>query len=90
MRDFTLENGLKKELSKLKKKSKVRYLGVREKMQEILNVKSVEHYKNLKKPLQKYKRVHIDSSFVLIFSYNSKTDVVNFFKLDHHDNIYKY
>ena len=76
MRSFRIEKELLKELSKIKKKASKRYHIIKSKMQEILNVNSVDHYKNLKKPLQKYKRVHIDSSFVLIFSYNSKEDSI--------------
>jgi len=50
-----------------------------------------EHtYKFLKKPLQKFNRVHIDKSFVLIFKidHSRKTIVVYYF--DHHDKIYKW
>lgn len=89
MRSFEIEEQLQKELSKMKKKAHKRFLIVKSKILEILTIKSVEHYKNLKKPLQKYKRVHIDSSFVLIFSHNNKADSIRFIKLEHHDNVYK-
>ncbi|MFT4326163.1 MAG: type II toxin-antitoxin system RelE family toxin [Candidatus Woesearchaeota archaeon] len=89
MRSFGIEEQLVKDLSKLKKKANKRYLIIKAKIEEILTVHSVEHYKNLKKPLQDYKRVHIDSSFVLIFSYNAKDDSVRFVKLEHHDTVYR-
>ena len=56
-------------------------------MQEILTCSDVNHYKNLRKPLQNYKRVHVRSSFVLIFRYEN--DKVVFCDIDHHDKIYK-
>jgi mRNA-degrading endonuclease RelE of RelBE toxin-antitoxin system len=64
------------------------YEAVMKKVQEILTCDGVNHYKNLKKPLQDFKRVHIKSSFVLIFQYLESEDKVIFFDLDHHDNIY--
>ena len=47
------------------------------------------HYKNLKKPLQHLKRVHIDKSFVLVFSIDESKKKVTIEDYDHHDNIYK-
>lgn len=47
------------------------------------------HYKNLRKPLQHLKRVHIDSSFVLVFSVNEVEKTVIIEDYDHHDRIYK-
>jgi YafQ family addiction module toxin component len=89
VRSCQIESQVEKELSKIKKKAKTRYETIKLKMAQILSVRSVQHYKNLRKPLQKYKRVHIDSSFVLIFSHNAKNDTVKFVKLEHHDNVYK-
>ena len=87
MRKFNIENKLEKLLKKLSKKDKETYISVMNKIQEILAIKSVNHYKNLRKPLQEFKRVHIKGSFVLIFK--EKGDKIIFYDLDHHDNIYK-
>ena len=88
MRDFLIEDNLKKKLSKLSKKDKVMYEAVINKFEEVLNCVNVNHYKNLRSPLQDFKRVHIKSSFVLIFKYLKSKNEVIFFELDHHDNIY--
>jgi YafQ family addiction module toxin component len=46
-------------------------------------------YKNLRYPLNNWKRVHIDKHFVLTFSIDEKTKTVILEDYDHHDNIYK-
>jgi len=46
-------------------------------------------YKNLKAPLNAWKRVHIDKSFVLCFSVDDATHTVTLEDYDHHDRIYK-
>ena len=89
MREFEIEANLKRILSKLFKKEKRRYDILMSKMDEVLTCENVEHYKNLRKPLQQFKRVHINSNFVLVFKYNKKTDMVIFYDFDHHDKIYK-
>ncbi len=88
MREFLIEDDLKKMLSKISKKNKPLYESVMKKFEEILNCIDVNHYKNLRKPLQEFKRVHIRSSFVLIFKHIKSEDKIIFYKLDHHDNIY--
>jgi len=89
MRKFEISDPLKKELNKLSKKDKSKYQATLKKIKEIVNSEKVEHYKNLRKPLQHLKRVHIDNSFVLTFSYNKTEDTIRFVEFDHHDNIYK-
>lgn len=60
-------------------------------MEEI--AKTVEfnpnHYKNLKKPMHKYKRAHVNNSFVLLFRVDIEKETVIFFDYSHHDTIYK-
>ena len=46
-------------------------------------------FKNLRNPMQHMKRVHIDSSFVLIFSVDEERRVVILEDFDHHDRIYR-
>ena len=46
-------------------------------------------YKNLKSPLNHWKRIHIDRYFVLTFSIDEDTKTVILEDYDHHDNIYK-
>lgn len=89
MREFYIEGDLKKKLSKLFKKDRHRYELLMKKIQEILACENVEHYKNLRKPLQHLKRVHINTHFVLVFKYDKENDTVIFYDVDHHDSIYK-
>jgi YafQ family addiction module toxin component len=89
MRKFLVENNLKKIISKIYKRDKIMYESLLKKMNEIITCENVEHYKNLKKPLQSYKRVHIRSSFVLLFRYDKFENKIFFYDFDHHDNIYK-
>src|SRR3989339_575870 len=50
----------------------------------------VEKLKKIDKKgnLNKFKRVHIDGSFVLSFKYDKTQDKIIFYDLDHHDKIY--
>ena len=88
MHKFSIEENLKKKLNRLFKKDKSLYDSFIKKFEKILTCKDVNHYKNLKSPLQNFKRVHIKCSFVLIFKYIESEDKVVFYELDRHDNIY--
>jgi YafQ family addiction module toxin component len=48
-----------------------------------------QHYKNLKKPMQHLKRIHVNSNFVLLFSVDEASKVVIIEDYDHHNNIYR-
>lgn len=78
---------LKKILKKLFKRDKVRYEAAIKKMEEVLL--NPQHYKNLQHNLKEFKRVHIDSSFVIVFKVDENTKLIRFEDLDHHDVIYK-
>ncbi len=88
MREYNVEKKLKKKLSKLMKRDIKLYSAVLSKMDEIVCCSDVGSYKNLKRPMQRYKRVQI-GSFVLIFNYDKSEDSVTFFELEHHDDAYK-
>jgi len=89
MRKFDFEKRLHQILKKLFKKDKKRYETVFKKIDEIINSSDIEHYKNFRRHLNKFKRVHVDSSFVLVFQYDKINDKVLFYDFDHHDKIYK-
>ena len=89
MHNFKIEKRLHNKLKKLFKKDKKRYDIVWKKIKEIISSQDIEHYKNLRFPMNMFKRVHIDRISVLIFKYNKQDDEVNFYDLDHHDKIYK-
>ena len=87
MYSLAIDEDLDRRLNKLSKKNNKQYEVIQKKVKEIL--KNPNHYKNLRAPLQHWKRVHIESSFVLVFSVNENTKTVTLEDLDHHDNIYK-
>ena len=76
-------------MNKISKKGQSMFKAIIDKIDEIINCEDVNHYKNLRKPLQHLKRVHIKSSFVLTFKYICSEDKVVFYYFDHHDNIYR-
>lgn len=89
MRKFSIDNKLKRLLTRLKHKDKVRYEAAINKMNEVASSYDVDHYKNLMAPLQSLKRAHVDSHFVLVFHYLRHNDSLVFYDLEHHDKIYK-
>ncbi|RME54415.1 addiction module toxin RelE [Candidatus Woesearchaeota archaeon] len=88
MREFEIKPRLKKILVKLFKKDKARYEAVMKKIEEVINSRDIEHYKNLRYDMKDSKRVHV-GHFVLVFSYDKANDFLSFEDYDHHDNIYK-
>lgn len=89
MYNYEIKPSLKKVLKKTLNKDRKRYETILKKIQEIISCENINHYKNLRKPMNKFKRIHINNSFVLIFKYNKNTNTVSFCDLDHHDKIYK-
>ena len=84
---YKLSKHLEKVLSKLSKKDKDAYIQILKKINEVVNCEDIDHYKNLREPLQRFKSVHIKKSFVLVFSFEN--NLVKFTDYDHHDKIYK-
>ena len=78
---------LRKILKKLFKKDKSTYERVLKKIKEVSSSGDIEHYKNLKKPLQHLKRVQIGEK-VLVFKYDKTNQLISFEDFDHHDKIY--
>ena len=87
MNEYEIHPLLDKKLNKISKKDPQQFKKILTKIEEIINNKNINHYKNLKKPLQKYKRVHIHSSFVLLF--RVEKNKIIFTDYEHHDNVYK-
>jgi len=88
MRSYNTSERLDKILDKLSKKDKQLYEQVLRKIDEIINSKSIEPYKNLRYNMKDSKRVHV-GPFVLVFSYDKRLDLVSFEVLKHHDDVYK-
>lgn len=59
------------------------------KVKEVANTleNNPNHYKNLHFPLQKYKRVHVNGSYVMLFIVDEANKTVIFHNYTHHDNI---
>ena len=75
----------KKALKKIKGKELQNILN---KLNEILNSINLDHYKNLSKDLKKYKRVHVNSSYVILFFRGDGT--VYFVDYAHHNVVYEH
>ena len=88
MHKFRIEKKLERVLNKLTKKDSVLYEQIKKKIDEVINNYNIEHYKNLRYDLKKYKRAHV-GSFVLVFRFDKKEDMIYFEDFDHHNNIYK-
>ncbi len=86
--NYGIHPDLDKILSKLSKKDKIQFEAILRKIDEIKDVENIDHYKNLKSSLEEYKRVHVYSSFVLLFKKTGDTIIFRYY--DHHDNIYKW
>ena len=87
-RQYKLSKNFDRILIKLQKKDKQLYENLINKMNEIINIPDVEHYKNLRHNLKVYKRAHV-GSFVVIFKYDKTNDFLFFDDFNHHDKIYK-
>jgi len=88
MYNFEVSENLEKILNRLSKKDKDQYNKILKKIDEVINSKNVEHYKNLRYNKKDSKRVHI-GHFVLIFQYKKEENLILFDDFDHHDTIYK-
>ena len=78
---------LTRKMLKIKKKNKVMFEAVVEKIKEIKE--NPEHYKPLRYDLKGYRRVHVMKSFVLIFKIDYVNNKIIFADFDHHDNVYR-
>ena len=89
--DYDFDPKLKGIIEKLLKKDAQRAEIIYKKVKQIINSDetAIDHYKNLRHDLSDRKRVHIDKSFVLTFSFDKKRKFTLFLDFDHHDNIYK-
>lgn len=78
---------IEEELRKLKKKNPDLFFALTKKIEQIvsLSYEEAQHFKNLRAPLNEYKRVHV-GSFVLTFKVSREKIVFAEFK--HHDEAY--
>jgi YafQ family addiction module toxin component len=88
MLKFSIKPSLLKKLNKIKKRDKKSYENILKKINEIMNSSDIEHYKNLRKPMQDIKRVHLNTHFVLLFKYKKSEKELEFLDYLHHDEAY--
>ena len=86
MYNIAIRPSLKKKLIKLGAKSPQAEI-IAKKTEEI--VIHPHRYKNLRSPLNNWKRVHIDKHFILTFSIDEDTNTVILEDYEHHNKIYK-
>lgn len=88
MYSIYIKSSFKKEIDKVKDKKALD--NIKNKMEDVAKTLELNpnHYKNLRRPLQKCKRVHVNDSFVMIFQVNKKEKKVTFYHYKHHDEIY--
>lgn len=82
-----LSKTAEEKLEKLRKKNKVALRAIGRKIKQVLE--DPYRFKPLRAPLQGKWRIHIDSSFVLIYSIDEAKNTVTVLDYDHHDKIYR-
>lgn len=86
MYQYELRKSVEKIFFKLAKKNPRELDAIFKKINEI--VMNPHHFKNLRKPLQHLKRVHI-GHFVLVYSVNEELKTVIIEDYEHHNLIYR-
>ena len=88
MFSYDISDILRKKLLKIGKKDKVLALNFYKKIKEVVsrNEKTINSYKNLKSPLNVYKRIHLTDNYVLLFVVEKKHIV--FVDIKHRDVVY--
>jgi len=81
-----IEKNLEEKINKLKKKDKLIYERL---VNKIIELADNPHLgKPLRRELKGKWRVHI-GSFILIYKFNSEEKTITFLEFEHHDNAYK-
>ncbi len=84
--DIIVSESADKKFSKLAKKNPEQMAIISKKVQQILQ--NPYHYKPLRGDLHGSRRVHIDSSFVLIYDIDEDNKLIRVLDYAHHDVIY--
>tara|TARA_Y100000310_G_scaffold345056_1_gene461458 strand:- start:2247 stop:2534 length:288 start_codon:yes stop_codon:yes gene_type:complete len=89
MYELDIKEKADKILKKLAKKNHKQFIIIYKKIEEI-KLNPYHKYKNLRSPLQMFKRVHIDKHFVLIFLIKHDEKIVEIWNYNHHDKVYQW
>jgi mRNA-degrading endonuclease RelE of RelBE toxin-antitoxin system len=86
---FDLTDELRRKIEVILRKDKLLAEAFRRKVAEVINrdEKTINAYKNLRSPLNEYKRIHLTSNYVLLFAV-SKNHIV-FVDIAHIDKVYR-
>jgi mRNA-degrading endonuclease RelE of RelBE toxin-antitoxin system len=90
MFEFELSDLLSKKIFKLNKKDKVLTKNFCKKVKEIIsrNHQTIDSYKNLKKPDNDKKRVHLTDEMILLFNVNKEENTILFIDIVHWGKAY--
>jgi mRNA-degrading endonuclease RelE of RelBE toxin-antitoxin system len=89
MFSYDITDILRKKLEKIGKKDKVLALNFYKKIKEIISrdEKSINMYKNLRSPLNEYKRIHLTDNYILLFKVE-KNKII-FVDIKHWDDVFR-
>lgn len=88
MYDYDITDKLRKKLKKIGKKDKALARNFYKKVHEIISrdEKGLNSYKNLKSPLNEYKRIHLTDNYILLFAVEKERIV--FIDILHWDKLF--
>lgn len=88
---YNLSDVLKKKLEKIGKKDPVLAQAFKKKCKEVIahDEKTIDTYKNLKSPLNEFKRIHLTDNFIILFKVYKKEKHIVFFDIKHWDKAYQ-
>ena len=86
---YDITDVLRKKLKKLAKKDRILSLIFYKKLQEVINrdKETINSYKNLKSPMNEFKRIHLTDNYILLFKVEKKHIV--FVDIKHWDHVYE-
>ena len=86
MYEIKFSREFEKDIKKLKgKEAEI----LEKKIIEIQNTNNIDRYKNLRNKLKKFKRIHINKHFIMIFRLEKITNTILFYRYVHHNIAYK-
>lgn len=88
---YDFDPHLEKKLRLLKRKQPVLFSILTKKIREVIahDINTISTYKNLKAPLQEFKRIHLTNTHILLFVVDLEEQKIIFIDIKHRDNAYK-
>ena len=90
MFDFRLSETLQKKMQKLHKKDPMLARAFKRKLEEIVahDERTIDTYKNLKSPLNEFKRIHLTDNFIILFKVYKQDNFIHITDICHWDKAY--